>query len=93
MKARLSAKAFPMTFSFVCILVTTNFHNKNFALSLAVIMSFTATRKWCIVHVHTPFCMKIKPSCKKYKNQLIIISLRNENMTHCQSTSDYHPYH
>ena len=39
-KPALSAKAFHMKISFVCIRMKTNFHNKNFALSLA------ATRKW-----------------------------------------------
>ena len=47
-KPALSAKAFHMKISFVCIRMKTNFHNKNFALSLAFIMSFTATRKWPI---------------------------------------------
>ena len=29
--------------------LATNFHMKSFALSLAFIVRFTATRKWCIV--------------------------------------------
>ena len=37
-----------MKISFVCIWMKTNFHNKNFALSLAFIMMSTATRKWPI---------------------------------------------
>ena len=44
----LSAKAFHMKISFVCIWTKTNFYNKNFALSLTFIMRFTATRKWPI---------------------------------------------
>ena len=48
MKARLSAKAFHMKIIFVCVWMKTNFHNKSFALSLAFIMRFTATRKWPI---------------------------------------------
>ena len=47
-KARLSAKAFHIKISFVSISMKTNFHNKNFAVSLAFIMRFTATRKWPI---------------------------------------------
>ena len=41
-------KTFHMKISFVCIWMKTNFHNKNFALSLAFIMRFKATRKWSI---------------------------------------------
>ena len=43
LKARLSAKI-----SFHSYANKANFHNKNFALSLAFIMRFTATRKWLI---------------------------------------------
>ena len=46
MKARLSAKALQMKISFVCMWMKTNFHIINFALSLAFMMRFTATRKW-----------------------------------------------
>ena len=48
MKARLSAKAFQMKISFVYTRLKTDFHNKNFALSLAFIMRFKGTRKWPI---------------------------------------------
>ena len=48
MKARLSAKAFHMKISFVCIWMKTSFHNKNFAPSLAFIMRFKTTWKWPI---------------------------------------------
>ena len=41
-------KAFHTKVIFVCIWVKTNFHNKNFAFSLAFIMRFKATRKWPI---------------------------------------------
>ena len=43
-------KAFHMKISFACIWMKTNFHNKNFALSLVFIMRFTATRKWPILY-------------------------------------------
>ena len=42
-------KTFHMKISFVCMWMKTNFHNTNFALSLAFIMRFTATRKWLIL--------------------------------------------
>ena len=51
MKVRLSAKLFIWKFCFLCVWVKTNFHIKNFALSLAFIMRFKATRKWSIVFV------------------------------------------
>ena len=38
-------KAFHIKISFVCIRMKTNFHNKDFALSLAFIMSFKDTRQ------------------------------------------------
>ena len=41
-------KTFRMKISFVCIWMKTNFHNKNFELSLAFIMRFKATRKWSL---------------------------------------------
>ena len=41
-------KTFHMKISFVCIWMKTYFHDKNFALSLAFIMRFKATRKWSI---------------------------------------------
>ena len=41
-------KSFHMKISFVCIYMKINFHKKNFALNLAFIMRFTATRKWPI---------------------------------------------
>ena len=42
-------KAFHMKISFDCIRMKTNFHTKNFALSLTFIMRLKATRKWPIV--------------------------------------------
>ena len=48
MKARPSAKAFHVIISFACIRMKANLHNKNFALSLAFIMRFTAIQKWLI---------------------------------------------
>ena len=47
-KARLSAK---LKISFHSYANKTNFHDKNFALSLAFITRFTATRKWPILSV------------------------------------------
>ena len=41
-------KAFHMKISFVRIKMKTNFHNKNYALSLALTMRLKATRKWPI---------------------------------------------
>ena len=35
--------------SFVCIQMKANFHDKNCAPSLAVIMAFKATQKWPII--------------------------------------------
>ena len=46
LKASLSAKAFHMKIRFVCLCMKTNFHNKNFALSLGFIIRFASTRKW-----------------------------------------------
>ena len=52
MKTRLSAHSLwklvliHMKISFVCMWMKTNFHNEDFALSLAFIMRFTVTRKW-----------------------------------------------
>ena len=37
-----------MKISFVCMKMKTNFHNKNFALSLAFTVRFKASRKWPI---------------------------------------------
>ena len=45
-------KTFHMKISFVCIGMKTNFHNKNFALSLAFVMRFKATQKWSIGGLH-----------------------------------------
>ena len=47
MKSEAKCKTFHMKISFVCIWIT-NFHNKNFALSLAFMMRLKATRKWSI---------------------------------------------
>ena len=47
-KSEAKCKTFHMKISFLCIWMKTNFHNKNFALSLAFIMRFKATRKWPI---------------------------------------------
>ena len=47
--------------SFVCIWMKTNFHDKNFGLSLAFIMRFKAARKWSIVHSwHWPATLIIR---------------------------------
>ena len=51
-------KTFHMKISFVCIWMKTNFHNKNFALSLAFIMRFKATRKWSIT-CHEQFIISL----------------------------------
>ena len=40
-----------MKISFVCTWMKTNFQNKIFALSLAFIMRFTATRKWPVTYL------------------------------------------
>ena len=40
----------------------TNFHNKNFVLSLAFMMRFKATRKWSIIYVLNCF---LSNCCKK----------------------------
>ena len=45
-KTEAKCKSFLMTISFVCKWIKTNFHNKNFALSLAFIMRFKATVTW-----------------------------------------------
>ena len=47
-KARLSAKLFNVKISFHSNANKTNFHVKRFAVSLAFIMRFTATRIWPI---------------------------------------------
>ena len=47
-ESKAKCKIFHMKMSFVCIWMKTNFHNKSFALSLAFIMRFKATRKWSI---------------------------------------------
>ena len=44
-EATCKCKAFHVKISFVCIRMKTNFHNKNFALSLVFTMKFKATRK------------------------------------------------
>ena len=52
-------KTFHMKISFVCILMKTNFHNKNFALSLAFIIRFKATRKWSVnFHLNANYVSK-----------------------------------
>ena len=46
----------------------TNFHNKNFALSLAFIMRFKAARKWSIAPVQLCQCAShslLKVRCRK----------------------------
>ena len=48
MKARLSAKFLVMKISFHSFANKTYFDTKSFALSLAFIVRFTATRKWPI---------------------------------------------
>ena len=42
-------KVYIMKITFHSYINKTNFHNKSFAVSLALIMRFTATRKWPIV--------------------------------------------
>ena len=56
MIARLQCKAFHTKISFVCIWMKTNFQMKSFALSLAFVMRFIATRKWSIGLESTTLC-------------------------------------
>ena len=48
-ESKAKCKTFHMKISFVCRLMKTYSHIKNFALSLAFIMRFKATRKWSII--------------------------------------------
>ena len=47
-ESKAACNVFHMKISFVCIRMKTNFHNKNFALSLPFKMRFEANRKWPI---------------------------------------------
>ena len=60
-------KAFHMKTSFICTWMETTFHIKDFALRLAFIMRFKATRKWPILEEGKScrgFCMKQQQSWK-----------------------------
>ena len=69
-------KAFDMNISFVYIWMKTNFHNKNFARSLALIMRFKATRKQQqqSLFVFLP-CMK----CKNITNRIGVLATWNNH--------------